>query len=77
MVSSGHVVEETIEVKVRNHKTTAAEVQVYEHPWRWSQWEVVRSNVEWKKVDQSTLRFPVKIAKDGEAVVNYTVRYTW
>ncbi len=77
VVSSGHVVEETIEVKVRNHKATAAEVQVYEHPWRWSQWEVVRSNVEWKKVDQSTLRFPVKIAKDGEAVVNYTVRYTW
>jgi hypothetical protein len=52
-------------------------VQIYEHPWRWSQWEVVRSNVEWKKVDQSTLRFPVKIGKDGEAVVNYTVRYTW
>jgi hypothetical protein len=77
VISSGHVVEETIEVKVRNHKSAAAEVQIYEHPWRWSQWEVVRSNVEWKKVDQSTLRFPVKIGKDGEAVVNYTVRYTW
>ena len=62
---------------MRNHKSAPAEVQIYEHPWRWSQWEVVRSNVEWKKVDQSTLRFPVKIAKDGEAVVSYTVRYTW
>jgi hypothetical protein len=77
VISSGHVIEETIEVKVRNHKDTAVEIQVYEHPWRWSQWEVVRSSVDWKKVDQSTLRFPVKIAKDGEAVVNYTVRYTW
>jgi hypothetical protein len=77
VVSSGHVVEETIEVKVRNHKSAAVEVQVYEHPWRWSQWDVVRSSAEWKKVDQSTLRFPVKIAKDGEAVITYTVRYTW
>ncbi len=77
VVASGHVIEETVEVKVRNHKSAQAEVQVYEHPWRWSQWEIVRSNVEWKKVDQSTLRFPVKIAKDGEAVVSYTVRYTW
>jgi hypothetical protein len=77
VVSTGHIVEETIEVKVRNHKSTPVEIQVYEHPWRWSQWDVVRSNVEWKKVDQSTLRFPVKIEKDGEAVVSYTVRYTW
>lgn len=76
-LASGHVIEETIEVKVRNHKSEAVEVQVYEHPWRWSQWEIVRSSVDHEKVDQSTLKFPVKIAKDGEAVVNYTIRYSW
>lgn len=73
----GRTVEETIEIKVRNHKSEAVEVQVYEHPWRWSQWEIVTANAEWVKVDQSTLRFPVKIAKDGEKVVRYTVRYSW
>ena len=77
VLSSGSVVEETIEIRVRNHKTEAAQVQVYEHPWRWSQWEIVRSNTPYEKVDQSTVRFPVTTQKDGEKVVTYTVRYSW
>ncbi len=76
-ISSGKVVEETIEIKVRNHKKESVEVMVYEHPWRWSEWEIVKSNHQWEKVDQSTLKFPVKVAKDGEAVVQYTIRYSW
>lgn len=76
-LAAGRVVEETIEIKVRNHKAEPVEVQVYEHPWRWSQWEIVSANGDWEKVDQSTLRFPVKLAKDQEKVVKYTVRYSW
>ncbi|MEX2089825.1 MAG: hypothetical protein WEB62_08625, partial [Bacteroidota bacterium] len=76
-IASGRIVEETIEIKVRNHKEETATVQVYEHPWRWSQWEIVKSNTEWTKVDQTTLNFPVKIRKDGEAVITYTIRYSW
>ena len=76
-MASGRIVEETIEIKVRNHKNETAEVQVYEHPWRWSQWEVIKSSTDWEKVDQSTLKFPVKIAKDGEKVISYTIRYSW
>ncbi len=73
----GHVVEETFEITVRNHKAEPVTVMVYEHPWRWTQWEIVRSSGEWAKVDQSTLRFPVTIPKDGERTVTYTVKYTW
>jgi hypothetical protein len=76
-LASGHVVEETIEIKVRNHKEEDAAVQVFEHPWRWTQWEIVSSNAEWSKVDQTTLSFPVKIAKGGEKTVRYTIRYSW
>ena len=76
-LSSGHVVEETIEIKVRNHKDEKADVQVYEHPWRWSQWEIVKSTGDWVKVDQTTLRFPVKLAKGEEKSLSYTIRYTW
>ncbi|MEX1276750.1 MAG: hypothetical protein WEE20_12510 [Bacteroidota bacterium] len=76
-IASGRIVEETIEIKVRNHKEETATVQVYEHPWRWNQWEIVKSNTEWTKVDQTTLNFPVKIRKDGEAVITYTIRYSW
>ncbi len=75
--AAGHVVEETIEIKVRNHKDETVEIQVYEHPWRWSQWDIVKSNTDWTKVDQTTLRFPVKISKGGEKAVTYTIRYTW
>ena len=73
----GNEVTETIRIKVRNHKNEAAEVLIYEHPWRWSQWEIVKSSADWQKVDQSTLKFPVTIAKDEEKVVTYTIRYTW
>lgn len=75
--AGGHIVEETIEIKVRNHKKDAAEVLVYEHPWRWSQWEILKASTEWEKVDQSTLKFPVRVAKDQEKVVTYTIRYSW
>ena len=77
VISSGHIVEETFEIKVRNHKSESAEVMVYEHPWRWNQWEIIGSSTQWEKVDQSTIRFPVKIGKDKETVIRYTIRYTW
>ena len=75
--AAGRVVEETFEIKVRNHKEGAADVQVYEHPWRWAQWEITSANTEWSKVDQSTMRFPLHIAPDGEGLVKYTIRYSW
>lgn len=76
-IVSGHVYDETFEIKVRNHKSEEAEVVVYEHPWRWNQWEVTKSNADWVKVDQTTIKFPVRIPKDGEKVISYTIRYTW
>lgn len=75
--NSGRIVEETYQIKVRNHKSEPVEVQVYEHPWRGNQWTILKSNIDWVKVDQSTLRFPVKIGKDEESVVTYTIRYSW
>jgi hypothetical protein len=75
--AAGRVVEETIQIKVRNHKNEAVEIMIYEHPWRWSEWDITKSSTEWVKVDQSTIKFPVKIAKDAEKVVTYTIRYSW
>ncbi len=76
-MASGRVVEETIQIKVRNHKDEQVTVQVYEHPWRWNEWEITKKSSEFEKVDQSTIRFPVTVAKDGEATVTYTIRYSW
>jgi hypothetical protein len=68
---------ETIEVKVRNRKQEAVEVVVQERLYRWTNWEITKPTTEFRKLDASTIQFPVKIEKDGEAVVRYTVRYTW
>jgi hypothetical protein len=77
VVVSGHVVDETFEIKVRNHKSESVEVMVYEHPWRWNEWDITRSNANWEKVDQTTIKFPVKLKKDEEKVITYTIRYNW
>jgi hypothetical protein len=72
----GRVVTETIRITVRNHKTEPVEVQVYEHPWRWNQWEM-KTTSEYEKVDQSTVRFPVKLGRDEEKTIEYSITYTW
>jgi len=77
VIVSGHVIEETIEIKLRNHKEESVEVLVYEHPWRWNEWSITRSSLPWEKIDQSTLRIPVKLKKGEERIVTYSIRYTW
>ncbi len=44
--SSKRTAEETIQIKVRNHKNEPVEVQIYEHPGRWSGWEITKSSAE-------------------------------
>jgi hypothetical protein len=69
--------EEDIEVKVRNHKEEPVEVLVKENLYRWVQWSIIKKSHDFQKTDSRTIQFPLTIDKDGEAVVRYTVRYTW
>jgi hypothetical protein len=69
--------DETIEVKVRNHKTEPVDVLVRETLYRWTTNEIVETTHEYQREDARTVHFPVTIAPDGEAVVRYRVRYTW
>ncbi len=70
-------VEESYEIKLRNHKTEAVEVRVVEHLFRWSNWQIKQASSEYGKVDAQTIEFRVKVAPDAEQTVNYTVRYSW
>ncbi len=72
-----HVMIESFEIHVRNHKTEPIEVLVKEPLYRWSNWEITASSQPYDKYDSSTIHFHVKVDKDGERVVTYTVRYTW
>ena len=69
--------EETIEVKVRNHKTEPVDVLVREVLYRWTNNDIVESTHSYEREDARTVHFPVTIPADGEAVVRYRVRYTW
>jgi hypothetical protein len=75
--ADGKLIEETIQIKIRNHKKEPVDLLIYEHPWRGSNWEFVEGGEGWTKVDQTTIKYPVKLAKDEEKVVTYTIRYSW
>jgi len=73
----GRVMEEAFEIRVRNHKDEAVEVLVRENLYRWSNWRILSSSLPYEKRDARTVEIPVQVAKDGEAVLSYRVRYTW
>jgi hypothetical protein len=70
-------VDESFEIKVRNHKSTPAEVRIVEHLYRWSTWEISKSSDPFQKVDSQMAAFTVPVPPDGEKVVTYQVHYSW
>ncbi len=69
------VIEESFEIKVRNHKDQDVEVRVVEHLFRWSEWEIVQESAEHAKLDQGTAEWRLAVPSDGETTLTYTVRY--
>lgn len=74
---SDRVIEESFQIKIRNHKKEAVEVRAVERLYRWSNWQVIQTTQDYIKLDAQTIEYRVKVAPDGEGVVNYTVRYSW
>ncbi len=70
-------IEESYEIKLRNHKDEAVEIRVVERMFRWSEWTILQASHEYEKKDARTVEFRVKVPKDGEVTVTYTVRYRW
>jgi hypothetical protein len=70
-------VDETFEIKLRNHKTTPAEVRVVEHLYRWSNWAISQKSDDFQKTDSQTIEYHVQIPPDKEKTVTYTVHYSW
>ncbi|MEA4883988.1 MAG: DUF4139 domain-containing protein, partial [Clostridia bacterium] len=74
---SDKVREETYKLEVRNRKEEAVEVNVVEHLWGYSQWEITSASSKYSKTDSQTVEFLAKIPAGGTATVTYTVRYSW
>jgi hypothetical protein len=75
--TAAKVMEEEIEVKLRNHKSQPVDVVVKENLYRWSNWKILTQTHKYDKEDARTISFPVRVPKDAETVVRYRVRYTW
>jgi hypothetical protein len=72
-----HWMDETYEIRVRNHKKEPVQLRVVEHLYRCNNWKLVESSATYRKTEAHTIEFPVTVAPDGEQVLTYTVHYTW
>ena len=68
---------EEIEVRLRNQKKERVEVLVKENLYRWVNWTITSKSHDYRKEDSRTVVFPVRIEPEAEAVVRYTVHYSW
>jgi hypothetical protein len=71
------MLDESFEIKVRNHKKEPAEVRVVEHLYRGTTWEIPISSTPFKKTDSQTAEFQVQLAPGEEKTVSYSAHYTW
>jgi hypothetical protein len=69
--------DESFEIKVRNHKKEAVTVRVVEHLYRWMNWSVLANSDPYNKKESQTVEFPVTIAPNAEKTITYTAHYTW
>jgi hypothetical protein len=69
--------DETFEIKLRNHKKEPVEIRVVEHLYRWSNWEITKKSDDFTKKDAQTIEFRIPVKPDEERTLNYTVHYSW
>ncbi len=77
MDHSNHWIDETFEIKLRNHKREAVEIRVVEHLYRWTNWEIRNASSTFLKTDAQTMEFLIPLKPDEEQTVSYTVHYSW
>jgi len=62
-------------ITIRNHKEEDITVGITEPMW--GQWKVTQKSHKFRKLDAHTIRFDVKVPKNGKTVVNYKVTVKW
>ncbi|MGH9515711.1 MAG: DUF4139 domain-containing protein [Terriglobales bacterium] len=75
--SSQHWMDESFEIRIRNHKKDPVNVRAVEHLYRWTNWKIAEHSADFQKKDAQTIEFPVTVAPNGEQVITYTVHYSW
>ena len=69
--------DETFEIKIRNHKSESVDVSVKESLYRGANWKIFNNSTNYNKKSSNMIEYAVNVPKDGERVISYTVRYSW
>ena len=75
--NSRRILDESFEIKLRNHKKEVAEIRVVEHLYRWPTWEITDHSNAFVKTDANTIEFRVQLQPDEEKTITYTTHYSW
>jgi hypothetical protein len=73
----GGWLDESFEIRLRNHKKEAAAVRVVEHLYRWANWVITQESAAHRQVDSKTVEYDVTLQPDEERTLTYTAHYTW
>lgn len=73
----GGWLDESFEIKLRNHKKEAATVRVVEHLYRWTNWAITQESANHRQVDSKTVEYEVTLQPDEERTLTYTAHYSW
>jgi hypothetical protein len=75
--SNRRELDESFEIKLRNHKKEAVEIRVVEHLYRWPTWDITEESSPFLKTDAQTVEFRVEVKPDAEKTLTYSVHYSW
>lgn len=70
-------IDESFEIRLRNHKKEAVTFTVAERLYRGLNWRITQESHPHKKTEAQKVEFHVTVPADSEQVVTYTVHYTW
>ena len=73
---SRDLIRESFVVEIRNRSEETVTVQIVEHLYRWATAKV-ESEQAYDRVDARTIEFPLTIAPNQAASIDYTVEYVW
>ena len=75
--SNNHWLDESFEIKLRNHKKEQVEIKVVEHLFRWFNWDITEKSDPFAKTNAQTAEFRVPLKPDEEKTLHYTAHYSW
>jgi hypothetical protein len=70
-------VDESFEIRLRNHKKEPATVRVVEHLYRWYNWAISQESDPHRQLDSRTIEYEVTVQPDQQKVITYTAHYSW